>query len=169
MPKYYCDYCDTFLTHDSPSVRKTHCSGRKHKENVRMYYQKWLEEQVQKLVDDTTAAFKAGKIETNPFQHGVPPNIGAMIPPPQGIVAGGRPKVPISAAPPMSAPMGAPMSQPVPLMGAPPTGPMPPMMPGMRPPMGPLMAAPMGPPMGIAYGGRPPLIGGPPPAKIPRN
>ena len=37
-----------------PSVRKTHCGGRKHKENVCVYYQKWLEEQVQKLVDDTS-------------------------------------------------------------------------------------------------------------------
>lgn len=94
--RYYCDYCDTYLTHDSvsnslvvisyaislcrssntfyhtiiitplqvvtkgnfikfqPSVRKTHCSGRKHKENVRDYYQHWLEDQVQKLVDDTS-------------------------------------------------------------------------------------------------------------------
>lgn len=51
MPKYYCDYCDTYLTHDSPSVRKTHCQGRKHKENVRDYYQKWMEEQAQKLVN----------------------------------------------------------------------------------------------------------------------
>lgn len=50
MPKYYCDYCDTYLTHDSPSVRKTHCQGRKHKENVRDYFQKWMEEQAQKLV-----------------------------------------------------------------------------------------------------------------------
>ena len=50
MPKFYCDYCDTYLTHDSPSVRKTHCQGRKHKENVRDYYQKWMEEQAQKLV-----------------------------------------------------------------------------------------------------------------------
>ena len=49
MPKYYCDYCDTHLTHDSPSVRKTHCSGRKHKENVKFYYQKWMEDQVQLL------------------------------------------------------------------------------------------------------------------------
>ena len=46
MPKYYCDYCDTHLTHNSPSVRKTHCGGRKHKDNVRMYYQNWVEEQV---------------------------------------------------------------------------------------------------------------------------
>jgi U1 small nuclear ribonucleoprotein C len=49
MPKYYCDYCDTHLTHDSPSVRKTHCSGRKHKENVKFYYQKWMEDQVRPM------------------------------------------------------------------------------------------------------------------------
>ncbi|XP_050183047.1 U1 small nuclear ribonucleoprotein C isoform X2 [Myiozetetes cayanensis] len=54
MPKFYCDYCDTYLTHDSPSVRKTHCSGRKHKENVKDYYQKWMEEQAQSLIDKTS-------------------------------------------------------------------------------------------------------------------
>lgn len=59
MPKFYCDYCDTYLTHDSPSVRKTHCSGRKHKENVKDYYQKWMEEQAQSLIDKTS--------KTNPF------------------------------------------------------------------------------------------------------
>ena len=31
MPRYYCDYCDAYLTHDSRSVRKQHCSGFKHK------------------------------------------------------------------------------------------------------------------------------------------
>merc|ERR1712062_765224 len=51
MPKYYCDYCDTFLTHDSPSVRKTHNAGRKHKDNVRTFYQEWLEKQTQSLMD----------------------------------------------------------------------------------------------------------------------
>ena len=61
MPKYFCDYCDTYLTHDSPSVRKTHCSGRKHKENVKFYYQKWMEEQAQNLIDATTAAFKVSE------------------------------------------------------------------------------------------------------------
>ena len=70
--KFYCDYCDTFLTHNSPSVRKTHNGGRKHKDNVRMFYQmvsfaihlsfhsplfQWLEEQTQKLVDATARAF----------------------------------------------------------------------------------------------------------------
>ncbi|KAF3816626.1 hypothetical protein GH733_013974 [Mirounga leonina] len=40
MAKFYCDYCDPYLTLDSPSVRKTHCSHRKHKEKVKDYYQK---------------------------------------------------------------------------------------------------------------------------------
>lgn len=38
MPKFYCDYCDIFLTHDSPSVRKAHNTGWKHKINVREWY-----------------------------------------------------------------------------------------------------------------------------------
>ncbi|CAG2103545.1 unnamed protein product [Medioppia subpectinata] len=61
MPKYYCDYCDTFLTHDSPSVRKTHCNGRKHKENVKFYYQKWMEDQAQSLIDATIQPMVGGK------------------------------------------------------------------------------------------------------------
>jgi U1 small nuclear ribonucleoprotein C len=46
-------------------VRKTHCSGRKHKENVKFYYQKWMEEQAQNLIDATTAAFKVNEFTTN--------------------------------------------------------------------------------------------------------
>lgn len=84
MPKYYCDYCDTYLTHDSPSVRKTHCIGRKHRDNVKFYYQKWMEEQAQHLIDATTAAFKAGKIAQNPFSN-PPPNMNmTAVPPPTG-------------------------------------------------------------------------------------
>lgn len=153
MPKYYCDYCDTYLTHDSPSVRKTHCNGRKHKENVKFYYQKWMEEQAQSLIDATTAAFKAGKIASNPFTpgQGRPPG-GVAIPPPSVL---GGPRMP-GMPPPMPGHMGGPM----PLLGPP--GPMPPnmMMPGMRPPMppmgGPMMQ--MG-PMSM----RPPFMGPPPP------
>ncbi|ESO03546.1 hypothetical protein HELRODRAFT_111980 [Helobdella robusta] len=124
MPKYYCDYCDTYLTHDSPSVRKTHCGGRKHKENVCTYYQKWLEEQVQKLVDDTTAAFKAGKIPSNPYLNG-PAGLGAMIPPPMAL-----------APRPLGPPGAPPMFMPPPMR--PPMGSLPPglgvMPPGLRPP-----------------------------------
>uniref|UniRef100_A0A915KIZ4 U1 small nuclear ribonucleoprotein C n=1 Tax=Romanomermis culicivorax TaxID=13658 RepID=A0A915KIZ4_ROMCU len=92
MPKYYCDYCDTYLTHDSPSVRKTHNGGRKHKESVRMYYQQWMEEQAQKLVDATAKAFKEGKMVGMPPGMLRPPG-GAMMPPPMGF---GRPPMAMS-------------------------------------------------------------------------
>uniref|UniRef100_A0A2K6UND3 U1 small nuclear ribonucleoprotein C n=1 Tax=Saimiri boliviensis boliviensis TaxID=39432 RepID=A0A2K6UND3_SAIBB len=109
---FYCDYRNTYLTHDSPSVRKTHCSGRKHKENVKDYYQKWMEEQAQRLVDKTTAAFQQGKITPTPFS--APPPAGAMIPPPPSL-----------------------LGPPCPAMGPPPPGMMPVgPAPGMRPPMG---------------------------------
>ncbi|KAI4314019.1 hypothetical protein L6164_026962 [Bauhinia variegata] len=65
MPRYYCDYCDTYLTHDSPSVRKQHNAGYKHKGNVRQYYQQFEEQQTQSLIDQRikehlgqTAAFQ---------------------------------------------------------------------------------------------------------------
>ncbi|XP_066321619.1 U1 small nuclear ribonucleoprotein C-2-like isoform X2 [Miscanthus floridulus] len=43
MPRYYCDYCDTYLIHDSPSVRKQHNAGYKHKQ--------FEEQQTQSLID----------------------------------------------------------------------------------------------------------------------
>jgi U1 small nuclear ribonucleoprotein C len=39
MPKYYCDYCDVFLTHDAPSVRRDHNTGWKHQAAIRTYFQ----------------------------------------------------------------------------------------------------------------------------------
>ena len=57
MPKYYCDYCDMFLTHDSPSVRKTHLEGKFHRENYQNYYLKVLKEQAQKMVNEELANF----------------------------------------------------------------------------------------------------------------
>ncbi|XP_028855130.1 U1 small nuclear ribonucleoprotein C [Denticeps clupeoides] len=127
MPKFYCDYCDTYLTHDSPSVRKTHCSGRKHKENVKDYYQKWMEEQAQSLIDKTTAAFQQGKIPPTPFP-GAPPPGGSLLPHPN---ISGPPRPGMLPAPPMG---GPPM---MPMMGPPPHGMMPGGPgPGMRPPMG---------------------------------
>jgi U1 small nuclear ribonucleoprotein C len=135
MPKYYCDYCDTYLTHDSPSVRKTHCTGRKHKDNVKFYYQKWMEEQAQHLIDATTAAFKAGKIPQNPFAAG-PPKPNVAIPPPS-LPPMGMPQRPGMITPPViMGPNGQIMAmRPPPMMMG-----MPPMV-GMRhmnvpPPMG---------------------------------
>lgn len=163
MPKYFCDYCDTYLTHDSPSVRKTHCSGRKHKENVKIYYQKWMEEQAQSLIDATTAAFKAGKIANNPFAagKGATGRDGAAIPPPANMGGPTGPRPNLGPTAPAMGPRGPLMG---PYMGPPMMGPGmqmggPNMMggPGMRPPMG-----PMGGPMMMVGGSRPPMMmGGP--------
>lgn len=133
MPKYYCDYCDTYLTHDSPSVRKTHCQGRKHKDNVKFYYQKWMEDQAQQLIDATTAMYKAGKIPTNPFAN----QKGAAIPPPPNM---NLPPGSFPPMPPMPIPGGPQNMMPPPMpgtLGMPPPGVghmmMPPVPPMMRP------------------------------------
>uniref|UniRef100_A0A8D3CVN0 U1 small nuclear ribonucleoprotein C n=1 Tax=Scophthalmus maximus TaxID=52904 RepID=A0A8D3CVN0_SCOMX len=97
--RFYCDYCDTYLTHDSPSVRKTHCSGRKHKENVKDYYQKWMEEQAQSLIDKTSGPPRPGMLPTPPM--GGPPMMPMMGPPPHGMMPGG----PGGMRPPMGGPM----------------------------------------------------------------
>ena len=44
MPRYYCDYCDTYLTHDSAPGRKQHMRGWKHRENVKLYYDPYVPE-----------------------------------------------------------------------------------------------------------------------------
>lgn len=45
MPKYYCDYCKSYLTHDKMSVRKSHLSGKNH---IR-YYCAYYEEKAKQL------------------------------------------------------------------------------------------------------------------------
>ncbi|GBM73353.1 U1 small nuclear ribonucleoprotein C [Araneus ventricosus] len=151
MPKYYCDYCDTYLTHDSPSVRKTHCNGRKHKDNVKFYYQKWMEDQAQSLIDATTAAFKAGKIQSGQFQNVAKPPAGVMIPPPPNLQGPPRPVppgqgMPVMGPPPMG-PLAAPMRGPMPVMGPPAPVPHNMMMPGVRAPVTMMPIGPIAGPM----------------------
>lgn len=149
MPKYYCDYCDTYLTHDSPSVRKTHCQGRKHKDNVKFYYQKWMEDQAQQLIDATTALYKAGKIAANPFSN----QKGVAIPPPASL---GMPPTGLPPMPPMGMPPGMPQAMMVPpLPGMPPPGVgmmVPPLPQGVRPGPAQSMMMPVPPPMGQMTG-----------------
>ena len=42
MPRYYCDYCDMYLTHDSSVGRKQHNYGWKHRENVNMHFNQFI-------------------------------------------------------------------------------------------------------------------------------
>ncbi|KAL5474006.1 hypothetical protein EMCRGX_G028576 [Ephydatia muelleri] len=126
MPKYYCDYCDTYLTHDSPSVRKTHNSGRKHKDNVRLYYMNWLEREAQNMLDQTTAAYKIGRMPglLPPMNMmpppgmmppmGLPPGMGMFPPMPRGMVPMHIPmQPPLSMATPNPGPTSGPGAPPV--------------------------------------------------------
>ncbi|KAJ1963013.1 U1 small nuclear ribonucleoprotein C [Dipsacomyces acuminosporus] len=57
MPKYYCDYCDIFLTHDSASVRKAHNTGWKHINQVASYYRELDRDKTQEIIDKITNAY----------------------------------------------------------------------------------------------------------------
>ncbi|OAD68992.1 hypothetical protein PHYBLDRAFT_116811 [Phycomyces blakesleeanus NRRL 1555(-)] len=58
MPKYYCEYCDIFLTHDSSSVRKAHNAGKNHVLNVRNYYAEIGQDKAQAIIDEITKAYE---------------------------------------------------------------------------------------------------------------
>ena len=85
MPKFFCDYCDVYLTHDSMSVRKAHNSGRNHLRNVVEYYQQIGHEKAQSVIDSITNSYAAeGQSGSNPMNNmpgaggfpGGPPGFG---------------------------------------------------------------------------------------------
>jgi len=88
MPKYYCDYCDVFLTHDSTSVRKAHNSGRNHLTNVRDYYASMGQDQAQDFINRITeVAERAGggrPMMGGPGGFGGPPRQWGGRPPMRG-------------------------------------------------------------------------------------
>ncbi|XP_009787966.1 U1 small nuclear ribonucleoprotein C-like [Nicotiana tabacum] len=120
MPRYYCDYCDTYLTHDSPSVRKQHNAGYKHKANVRSYYLKFEEEQTQILIDQ--------KIKERLGQAAAYQQIGAAYNQHLAAFPGQRPRLPMipppmlpvpGAMPPQLVPGARPPILPIPVPGPP--------------------------------------------------
>uniref|UniRef100_A0A0C9RP09 U1 small nuclear ribonucleoprotein C n=1 Tax=Wollemia nobilis TaxID=56998 RepID=A0A0C9RP09_9CONI len=141
MPRYYCDYCDTYLTHDSPSVRKQHNAGYKHKANVRSYYQQFEEQQTQSLIDQRV---KEHLGQTAAFQQ----QVGAAFQQHLAALQSGqqRPRVPVPILPPPTLPVPGstqlPNNQPL--------------VPPLRPPV--LPRPTTGPPAyGVSMGTTPPL------------
>jgi len=191
MPKYYCDYCDVFLTHDSQAGRKQHNHGRRHQENVRQYYAQFLAHNVQ-APGQSPMTFVELPEGSTPQQMPGMPGAPIMIRPGMGPTGGAllgpggvqiRPMRPGMPGMPMMRP-GMPMMMMRPGMpprpgmqgmpphmmmrpGMPPRGMMPQGRPGM-PPRGPMMG---GPPMGMPPGGPPrpgmPRPGMPPPGGMP--
>nr|DAD24696.1 TPA_asm: hypothetical protein HUJ06_026160 [Nelumbo nucifera] len=60
MPRYYCDYCDTYLTHDSPSVRKQHNAGYKHKQFEEQQTQSLIDQRIKEHLGQTAAFQQVG-------------------------------------------------------------------------------------------------------------
>ncbi|KAK4452341.1 zf-U1-domain-containing protein [Podospora aff. communis PSN243] len=104
MPKFFCDYCDVYLTHDSMSVRKAHNSGRNHLRNVVDYYQQIGHEKAQSVIDSITSSYAAeGQAHANPMlpqnqPGGIAPGLGPM-PGPSGM--------PFPPMPPFGGPPGS--------------------------------------------------------------
>ncbi|KAK8959133.1 U1 small nuclear ribonucleoprotein C [Platanthera guangdongensis] len=103
---YYCDYCDTYLTHDSEASA-----------NVRSYYQQFEEQQTQSLIDQR---IKEHLGQAAAFQQQVGATFNQHLMSLQANPQ--RPRLPI--LPPPMLPIGAPQG----LMA-------PPMVPGLRPPV----------------------------------
>ena len=95
MPKFFCDYCDVYLTHDSMSVRKAHNSGRNHLRNVVDYYQQIGHEKAQSVIDSITSSYAAeGQSGSNPMlaqNMGMPGAPGMMGVGPPGMPGVGPP------------------------------------------------------------------------------
>ncbi|CAM8955048.1 unnamed protein product [Rhodiola kirilowii] len=142
MPRYYCDYCDTYLTHDSPSVRKQHNAGYKHKANVRTYYQQFEQELSQTMLDQK---IKQHLVQAGPYQPigaaynqhlaGMPGRPPLMPFPRPGMPLGPNQMMPMPMRPPML-PVPVPGGQSYP--GAPPNMPQMGQLPG-PPPLPPQM------------------------------
>ncbi|KAF0468038.1 zf-U1-domain-containing protein [Gigaspora margarita] len=82
MPKYYCDYCDVYLTHDSSSVRKAHNNGKNHIMNVRNYYAELGQDKAQAIIDEITKAYEcAGQVGFPPQYGYIPGMIPTVVAP----------------------------------------------------------------------------------------
>lgn len=101
MPKFFCDYCDVYLTHDSMSVRKAHNNGRNHLRNVQAYYEQISSDQTQQVINSITDAYNS-EGQQNPLYQanlngGFPggPMAGmGMGGPPMGLPPSGMPGFP---------------------------------------------------------------------------
>ncbi|BEJ13057.1 hypothetical protein CspHIS471_0302310 [Cutaneotrichosporon sp. HIS471] len=60
MGKYYCDYCDIYLTHDSMNARKAHNIGRNHISNVRDYFANLGRDGTQNHIDQIVTSHEGG-------------------------------------------------------------------------------------------------------------
>ncbi|CAN3374667.1 hypothetical protein DIURU_000063 [Diutina rugosa] len=81
MAKYYCDYCRTYLTHDKPSVRKNHLTGRTHLKLYCQHYEQKAREQGLWNPNDMPYEITGAWLNRGAPGSSVPAS-SAMLPPP---------------------------------------------------------------------------------------
>ena len=90
MPRFYCDYCDAYLTHDSAPGRQQHMRGWKHRENFKKHYEKFYPQFVQNSIqmqnqmqNQMQASHMQAQLQLQAagiFVGGMPPIHGVMPP-----------------------------------------------------------------------------------------
>ncbi|WWC69873.1 uncharacterized protein I206_103816 [Kwoniella pini CBS 10737] len=100
MGKYYCDYCDIYLTHDSMNARKAHNTGRNHVANVRDYFAGLNHDKAQNIIDQIISQHETG----GPGMGGRGGPGQMMMAPSMRIGAGFLNPMPANAYPPSSYP-----------------------------------------------------------------
>lgn len=83
MPKYYCEYCKSYLTHDTMSVRKSHLMGKYHIKYYCDYYEDKAKETGVWDPSDTKYEMGLSKLnEAAPGGQGVSSEVDVLPPPP---------------------------------------------------------------------------------------
>eukprot|EP01040_Poterioochromonas_malhamensis_P007558 gene7558-8160_t len=77
MPRYYCDYCDAYLTHDSMTGRQQHMRGWKHRENFKTYYAQFYPQWLMAHQSLQMQLQLQHMLTLQQFQAGLPPPPGA--------------------------------------------------------------------------------------------
>ncbi|KAJ8600221.1 hypothetical protein CTAYLR_001941 [Chrysophaeum taylorii] len=127
MPRYFCDYCDVYLTHDSAPGRKQHIRGWKHRENVKQYYEQYMRQYYDQN-PYLPSAVMGPRIMPGQMLSIMPPR------PPPGAPPGGMPRLPPAPGSVPPPPGSVPPPPPRPPGSVPPPG-HPGGVPGMYPPM----------------------------------
>ena len=91
MGRYYCDYCDVFLTHDSPGARRAHSKGRKHQKAVEAYYDDYLRKHPELLPSAPLTQPSAAPERTGPALLSRPMPMPMPPPPPLAFGPDGKP------------------------------------------------------------------------------
>lgn len=79
--KFYCEYCKSYLTHDKPSVRKSHLQGKNHIKLYCNYYENFLKQN--KFDNDSNAVDLQYIYRNSPGSEDNEEIDDLMLPPPQ--------------------------------------------------------------------------------------